>query len=415
MTENSLDIPIEPSLDEKTLKTVNKLSEQLNFRLDHPSGIPAPVAETGILENIGRLLWTASNLDPAELLETIEDARDDERPVRLIIKGSDYYHLPWELLYSEHPEIGFAGRHSWCTVLRRIRGRGDKRPSIAARPLKILLFVSSPDDLDPEKSRLDFEMEEELLFTALDRPFSKGEIDIHIAEDGCLSTLMEKLEHSSYHAVILSMHGAQAKNSSGEPEWGLLFEDETTWKRKAIPAGEFAEKLGSLPKGRRPGLVVISACRSARGDDTAATIGDVAGRLHQEGVERVLGMRLSVMDSAASVFSAELFRRLSQGETVGRAISLARNVTANGRWAGPPEKGATGTSFVEDPYAQWSLPVLLDRTMDGPLLDPEKPAEISPRPPHSSVLVGDGSLSLPQKGRVLPAGQLGTFKTPMYT
>ena len=57
--------------------------------------------------------------------------------------------------------------------------------------------------------------------------------------------------------------------------------------------------------------MILAACRSARAADSAESLSSVAATLHMRGFERVLGMRLSVLDDAASAFDAELFRRLA--------------------------------------------------------------------------------------------------------
>ena len=102
------------------------------------------------------------------------------------------------------------------------------------------------------------------------------------------------------------------------------------------------------------------------------SITSVAQRLHESGIERVLGMRLSVLDVAASAFTAELFRRVASAEeTVGRAVTLARDKVAQGEWLhGNEASGETRDVLATgDLFAQWTLPVLLDRTADGPLVD----------------------------------------------
>ncbi|CAN2042439.1 Tetratricopeptide repeat protein [Candidatus Magnetomoraceae bacterium gMMP-15] len=384
------ELVITPRIDSDQIDFFDKQAQQLDLMLEDYS---QPIAQTGILENFGSRLWECAGLDHEEILDAIEDAKDDEEPLHLIVKGEEFYHLPWELIYHQHPEIGFLGRNPWCVVVRRVRGRGKKAPQAAARPLRILLFVSAPEDLDPEQSRLDFEKEEELLFTALDEPLSKGEIDIDVAEDGFLKTLVSRLEKKHYHAVILSMHGTPAKNKKGENEWGLLFEDENTWQSAPIAGSDFVAKLESLPKGHRPGLVVLSACRSAKAEKTAKSISDVAKKLHESGFERILGMRLSVMDSAASCFSTELFRKLALGEMLGRAVNLARDEVAKGAWLSSGKDGTHG-----DLFGQWTLPVLLDRTADGPMIDTSAKNEVIERPPLPSVMIdGSSKISLPSR------------------
>ena len=415
---NQYEIVVKPEIGEEAAAELEKLAGKLDWLLDAPEArdMPRAVAESGILEVIGRKLWDAAGLDAEDLLDTMEDARDDDACVlgciRLVIQGKDSYRLPWELLFHEHPELGFLGRHSRCIISRRIRGKGKKVPTVAPKPLRMLLFISSPDDLDPERSRLDFEQEEELLFTALDVSYSRGEIEIDVAGDGFFSTLTDRLSQDRYHAVILSMHGTDAVNGKGEKEWGLLFENETTWQGKPAAGSELAAAFERLPTGHQPGLVVLAACRSARAEESAESIPDVARQLHRAGVERVLGMRLSVLDGAASAFNAALFANLALGESVGRAVSLARETVGTGAWL----REAMGDGVTVDPFAQWTLPVLLDRTSDGPVVDVNAPAQVTPRPPLPEALPGDGSVPVPSRAafigrRVEIREALGPFLT----
>ena len=392
----SVEITITPQIEPDHISLLDKQVKQLDYLLDNPHSGPKPIAQTGILEQIGSLLWEASGLQADGLLDALEQARDDEKPVRLIVAGEAFHHLPWELLYSPHEKLGFVARHPWCVLARRLQGKGQKSPTLLPRPFRILLFIASPEDLDAERSRLDFEKEEELLFTALDEPLSKGELDIDVAEDGCLNTLLDRLKRHQYHAIILSLHGTRAVKDNGKKEWGLLFEDEHTGRSAPVAGSDLATQLDRLPSGHRPGLVVLSACRSAKAEESADSITSVATQLHEGGFERVLGMRLVVLDSAASAFNAQLFPLLAQGEAVGRAVTLARDSVGQGGWLSSGETAAKGLA-VGDVFAQWTLPVLFDRTADGPLVDINAPVQIEQRPALPTVLAGDGSIHLPTR------------------
>jgi hypothetical protein len=318
------DIVITPKITPEQITVLNRQVRELDRLLDNPFRNPQPIGQAGILEQIGRLLWEVSGLHADELLDALDEARDAEIPVRLIVTDATLHHLPWELLYHDNPKLGFVARHPWCVVVRRFRGNGTRPPRRLPKPFRLLLFIASPEDLDPARSRLDFEREEELLFTALDRPLAQGEVSIDVAEDGCLPTLIERLEEHRYHAVILSMHGTAARNKEGEEEWGLLFEDERTGRSAPVAGSDLTAQLDQLPAGHRPGLVVLSVCRSATAEESANPITSIACQLHESGIERVLGMRLSVLDDAASAFSAELFRRVARGESLGRAVCFYR-------------------------------------------------------------------------------------------
>ncbi|MDM8514953.1 CHAT domain-containing protein [Desulfobacterales bacterium HSG16] len=390
---------IEPEINDENAAWLEKQAETLEWMLDNPYGGTKPAAETGILEQMGSLLWKCSGLDAETVLDAIEDALDDERSVRFIVTGGRFQHFPWELLYHENPEIGFLSRKTRCVVSRCVRYRKGrlKTPEKNALPFRILLFVSSPEGLD-HKGRLDFEKEEELLYTALDSHLRRGEVHIEVAEDGALETLVKLLEEKRFHAVILSMHGTYAKNLENEKEWGLLFEDKSTYESAPVAGSVLADALKNLPKGHRPDLMVLAACRSAKHEQSANSISNVARILHESGFARVLGMRLSVLDAAASVFNAELFRRLALGEDLGRSVSIARAEVARGAWLGGSNgKDAGQGAVVQDPYAQWTLPVLLDRTKDGPMVDTNLPAELVERPRLPSVLIGDGTILLPER------------------
>jgi tetratricopeptide (TPR) repeat protein len=393
------EIAITPHLAPEQLPVLTRWISELDHALENPRQAPQPIAQSGLLERIGTMLWTAAGLNAEDMRSAIEQAREDEDVVRFVVTAATDPRWPWELLYHPHPELGFLGRHPFCVVVRRSRGDGTKSPKLKARPLRVLLFISSPEDLDPTRGRLDFEKEEELLFTALDGPLSRGELVIDVAEDGCLRTLLARLEQHYYHAVIMSMHGMSAPTANGEREWGLLFEDPQTGQSTPIASTVLTSAFDRLPRGHRPGLLVLSACRSATAEESADSITSVAQRLHESGIARVLGMRLSVLDAAAAAFTAELFRRVALGETVGRAVTCARAKVAQGEWLHEQDSSGRGAPAPGDRFAQWTLPVLFDRTADGPLVDVTVAAEeVIQRPSSPSVLIGDGTIRVPRRG-----------------
>lgn len=399
----SKDILITAKVETPRRELIERLAHQLELALDSPLGQPQPIGLTGLLEHLGAQLWDAAGLDPAKLADDLDAARDAQQPLRLVVTDPGTLAWPWETLYHGDDRLGFLARHPWCVVLRRLAGRGTNGPQCLPRPFRLLLLVASPEDLDAERSRLDYEQEEELLFTALDRPLARGEVVIDVAEDGCLETLWDRLRRNHYHAVILSMHGAMAHNALQQEEWGLLFEDARSGRGRPVAGSDLAAGFDELP-GTRPGLVVLSACRTARLEESHGVIASVAQRLHTAGIERVLGMRLSVLDAAAAAFTAALFDRLIAGLSVGRALSLARRELASGDWVAsasaggkPRQDGPDAGRPRGDPFAQWALPVLLDRTADGPLLDLQRQVDLRPVPALAERIPGDGSLAMPQR------------------
>ena len=203
-------IRIQPVLTSEQAELLLKSSLQLDRLLEGRGGGPVPVAGHGLLEQLGGQLWQASGLEEEQLVAALREARDDQTPLRLEVSGNEHQQLPWELLFHGHEQLRFLARDPWCVLTRRPSGSGRTAPAALARPLRVLLFIASPEDLDPERSRLDFEREEELLFTGLDDALRRGEVELDVAEDGLLSTLVARLSQVRYHAVLLSLHGCEA-------------------------------------------------------------------------------------------------------------------------------------------------------------------------------------------------------------
>ncbi|MBA3967836.1 MAG: CHAT domain-containing protein [Nitrospirales bacterium] len=386
----SQDIPVVPTFTPELRTRLDKLVGNFDWQLDNPMHTPRPIAQTGILEQIGSTLWEASGLTAPELFQKIGEARIKQTPARLVISGPSDQQYPWELLYHGDNQLGSLGQHAWCTVTRCVCDKPTRAPDLWPLPARILLFISSPEDLNPERNRLDFEEEEALLFTALDRSLQEEKVIIDVAEDGTLPTLLSRLEQQPYHVLILSMHGI---------ENGLLFEDEKIWTGKLVAGSALAKQLDHLPPGHRPELLVVSACRSAKAEESAQSLSSVTQILHEQGIARVLGMRLSVQDKAASAFNAELFRRISLGDSLGRALALARETLARGGWLNPADS-AGQISHPGDPFAQWTLPVLFDSTVDAPLIDVTRKSQTFPaaHSPPSTFMIGEHVLPVLSRG-----------------
>src|SRR5262245_15874698 len=92
-----------PQLDPQRAAQLTRLAKRLDEQLDHPTRVPQPVAQSGLLEQLGTLLWEATHLEADAVRTALDEARDAERPLRLVVQGEQAQHLPWELLYHAHP------------------------------------------------------------------------------------------------------------------------------------------------------------------------------------------------------------------------------------------------------------------------------------------------------------------------
>jgi hypothetical protein len=183
---------------------------------------------------LGTHLWEALANAVAGGMEKIlvlrEQAIAATTHVRLILESGqpEIQALPWELTFHADQRLGFLSRNADFTLC----GAGapdEARLDLPGGPLKILLFTASPEDLDPEKSRLDFETEENFLFAELDAALGRGEVEIDVAEDGTLETLQARLENNVYHVVHCSMHGSMQDDDAV-----LSFEDHATGRHRHV-------------------------------------------------------------------------------------------------------------------------------------------------------------------------------------
>lgn len=134
------------------------------------------------LQLVGQQLWQALDVD-----EAFEQARQEASPkiLPLVISCNDpaLLSLPWESLY--HPSIGFLCKHNGFTLSRYLGLKHSQ--DLSCGPLRVLLFTSLPEDLDPEKARLDIESEQAHVLEALDPWIKKGLVKLTTPDDGRFS------------------------------------------------------------------------------------------------------------------------------------------------------------------------------------------------------------------------------------
>ena len=178
------------------------------------------------LQSVGGALWQALEMD-----ETFDQAVKAAGAAILSIiiesQSAEVQSLPWETLY--HPQHGFLGRNPAFTLARRIEAVQPGSPLPEKGPLKVLLFTTLPDDLDPETSRLNVEEEQIQVQEALLPWIAKGLVQFEMPDDGRFSTLKDLLGSFQPQLLFLSGHGKfHPQPPSGEPPYGeFLFESET--------------------------------------------------------------------------------------------------------------------------------------------------------------------------------------------
>lgn len=109
------------------------------------------------LRQMGQGLWNALDIEEPFTL-AYEQAKPDVLP--LVIRSSDPSLLtwPWECLY--HPQEGFLGQNVGFTLVRQLANDSRLASPLPRGPLRVLLFISLPEGIDPETGRLDAEAEQ---------------------------------------------------------------------------------------------------------------------------------------------------------------------------------------------------------------------------------------------------------------
>ena len=287
--------------------------------------------------------------------------------------------LPWELLrdaagtylVNDNPRI---------SIRRRFAGAGGGRRPFKIEPkdcLRMLFVISRPTDAGFFNPR----GEAMAVLAAIDQE-AAGKIEVEFLRPATLDKLVERLEDKrqpSVDIVHFDGHGVydadgslydQAKKSDrrlmkeavpgSTANMGyLLFEDQEG-KQALITA----ETLGDMLNRQKVGLIVLSACQSAKmaGSDP---MGSVAARLTHGGIPSVLAMTHSVLVTTAQELFANFYQRLVRGEAMGEALDNARRYLYRHRERGDRQRGDERITLK---LQDWFLPALYQAGKDTALL-----------------------------------------------
>jgi len=276
--------------------------------------------------------------------------RSQTRPETLCLchPNTTVRNLPWQLALQDRP---------LCTLLKADTTHLPAYTPNTGLPLKVLVMVSAPEGA----VLLDYEREELRLLQALAPLMSRGLAQVHFTDDGSLENLAAKLRENRYHVLHFSGHGYY-KDGIGY----LVAETEDNGQRRDVTAREFNDILAKAARrGRRPELVLLSACQTAQGE----TVGDlqgVADTLLASGLPAVIGMAESILDVCAIEFAATLYRSLAEEAPLpvafGEAVQALRSFESGIK---PPDCSP----------GQWLIPQLQMCAQIESVFDTEAPAE----------------------------------------
>ena len=270
-----------------------------------------------LLKSLGAALYGAlfPNSVHALLRASIAQAKSENARIRLRlnIDVSELTVLPWELLYDDETHT-FLANNTQTALSRYITVSQPHRSNSEIQlPLRILVIIASPTDLDA----LDIQTEEQLIREAFAKQMEMGQIEIDLLSDkSTVHRINQRLSEKEYHALHFIGHG-----HFQEDQGFIVVEDED--KTAHILDDETFGNLFLNHRSLR--LAVLNACRAATQSDNQAFAG-IAPCLIQRGVPAVVAMQYPIQDTTSLHFSDEFYRALALGWPIDAAIQSTRNM-----------------------------------------------------------------------------------------
>jgi len=257
--------------------------------------------------------------------------------------------LPWEFMFDGRD---FVALTSATPLVRYLDLPNTPRPMTVTLPLRILVTISSPINLEP----LDLEAERQRVEDALGPLRERGTVEIEYTDEPSLSALQRALRKAKsagrpFHVWHYLGHGAYDPNAQASV---LMFCDESG---VAAPVDGFqlGTMFASYPDTR---LALLNACEGARSEGEDPFAG-VATALVERGIPAVIGMQFEITDQAAITFAGAFYSAVVDGLPVDSALVDARLAV-----------------FFLPNWVEWATPVLFMRVHDGRLFDVQESANM---------------------------------------
>ena len=271
----------------------------------------------------------------------------------LLGETPDLMHVPWEYMCDDGRFLSVSER---TPIVRYLDLKKAHKPLPIEGPLRIIGMVSSPTDV----AELDVEAEKRRLDEALERPISRGEVELVWLDDATLSALHEALEQGPFHILHFIGHGAFDEQAG---DGTLIFEDDRGRGRPVT--GTYLGQL--LADERTLQLAVLNACEGARAGVEDPFAG-VAASLVRSEIPSVIAMQFEITDDAAILFAGGFYSALARGEPVDAALAAARKTI----WAAYND-------------IEWGTPVLFMRVPDGRVFDVAVRTDVDDDVPEADV------------------------------
>lgn len=300
-----------------------------------------------------------------QALEDLLSRSPGPHPLGVHVAEASLKDLPWETLCHSGTGSPLALDPGVALYRAASPGTGHGLESIGQDvregPLRMLAMIAAPEE--DGFARLDIETEQQRLLDATDHD---GRLELALLGEGSRHALRDALHGDAYDIVHLSCHGY---------ENGLRLE---TGTGEAHPVS-FERLIAAFPDHvPRPGLLVLSACASARGvtgpftprtdpsepsrAQHSAQLPGLAERFASAGFPAVLAMAADVSDGYATSFAAHLYERLADDPTssLPHTIARTRQVLEQRRRSAQPQALSVRPDRprLPPPPAEWGTPSL---------------------------------------------------------
>ncbi len=266
-----------------------------------------------------------------------------------LIGAPELADIPWEYFYDGRE---FLALSDVTPVVRYLDIPNQPRPMTVELPLRILVTISSPHNLEP----LNVDAERAKVEKALEKLKARQVVEIDFTSKATISTLQRALRHAKstqrpYHIWHYIGHGTfdpATQNSM------LAFCDDSNMSY-AVGGFQLGTLFSSYPDIR---LVLLNACEGARTSREDPFAG-VAAALVERGIPAVIGMQCEISDEAAITCAEEFYAALVDGLPVDASLTEARRAV-----------------FFMPNWVEWATPVLFMRVRDGQLFTIRPPTHI---------------------------------------
>jgi tetratricopeptide (TPR) repeat protein len=310
--------------------------------------------EEKFVKELGIKLFNLLFSNIKELLHKCLD-KSDHLDVILNVRDPLLNEIPWELCYDPDYNL-FLGADPQCSLVRKDREITETFRKIDY-PLRILVIVSSPMDLDKKDEYQPDPDEIEDLMNPLKKLVEKGMVTLDFLERASVKHIQDALK-KGYHIVHFVGHGFYSKDKTGY----LIIEDKDR-NTKMLEGKEVAHLFGTNP----PQLIILTACESS----------PLVFLFPPEKIPAVLAMQYTVLKDIAHEFVDRFYSLLVAGDSVAQAVSEARSAVLLEEGVGNPG---------------WFTPVLYMRVKDILKINIESERVI---PEKKQVIRSDMATDLP--------------------